>query len=449
MMYYGKDNERSTAPRHAGLILLALSVFFHPGDLAGQMRMNSPDAPFELSISQRNDREKGILIRVNAAVDYRSLIFFRKTGFYQADLRVYLNIEDRENGEVRGEVWEESVAASSYMDTRSISLKASVKRDFPIEPGRYRVGVIIEMLGSSRKISREVDIRITGADDDAVRIENPVFSMPGRRGSDDSPPAGELRVSRCDTLSDNFIHLQDQSFLEFDSWIRVYLELLAPTSLDRGADCDISIKISDRGGRVKFYNTFPVDIEARSLVGLCTDINADELEIGSYDLSISAVIRETGIKTERNDSFDILLNRRLLGKDFPRLLELLSLVADDEDLESLRGAPASERLEQWNQFWRRRDTSPGTVVNEQLSEFLVRLKFALNTFSKSRPGWDTDMGRVYIRHGRPDRMLDRSGTSFNYGSEYQLWYYDRMSIVYIFRNTMHGGEYRLVETRYY
>ncbi len=139
----------------------------------------------------------------------------------------------------------------------------------------------------------------------------------------------------------------------------------------------------------------------------------------------------------------------MLGEGFSETIELLSLIAEGDELDRLRAARADERLDEWNLFWKKRDPTAGTVLNEDLSEYLLRLKYALERFSKYRPGWKTDMGRVYMRYGRPDRVLDQSGAMSSYGSEYQLWYYDSIGMVYIFINSLSGGEYRLVESRMY
>ncbi|HSG28783.1 MAG TPA: hypothetical protein VLA34_09905, partial [Candidatus Krumholzibacterium sp.] len=59
------------------------------------------------------------------------------------------------------------------------------------------------------------------------------------------------------------------------------------------------------------------------------------------------------------------------------------------------------------------------------------------------------MGKVFIRNGNPDRITDRAGNQYAMGSAYQLWYYDSKGLVYIFQNTMGGGEYRLIDTQMY
>lgn len=444
-----KQNHLCSGGRAAAFLLLSILLLFVPSGLFSQMIMNSPDAPFELSISQRIDREKGTFLRISASVDYRKLIFFKKPDGYEAAYRVYLNIKEKKKDRIRGEVWEESASTVSYKDTKSISLKSVIKKDFPIDAGDFSVEMIIEMLGSSRRLKREIDVRIVGTDSDAILVEIPLFNLPSGAGMIGHPPKGQLRVSRCDSLDDRFVPIPGAVFMEFDSWIRVFFGLLPPSGQDSEGECTLSLRVSDSGGRVVFYNKQSVETRPGEYMGFCADINADDLDIGPYDFSVSSVICDTGIKTERSGRFTVLLNRGLLGEHFDKMIELLSLVADEDDLEELQGVAEKDRLSEWNSFWKRRDPTPKTVLNEELSEYLARLRYALKTFSKYRPGWKTDMGRIYIRFGRPDRMLDRSGTMSTYGSEYQLWYYDSFGRVYIFRSTLHGGEYRLIESRMY
>lgn len=54
-------------------------------------------------------------------------------------------------------------------------------------------------------------------------------------------------------------------------------------------------------------------------------------------------------------------------------------------------------------FWKQRDPTPGTPVNETKEEHYKRIAYADEYFSRdtSRPGWMTDRGRIYIILGPP------------------------------------------------
>jgi GWxTD domain-containing protein len=71
--------------------------------------------------------------------------------------------------------------------------------------------------------------------------------------------------------------------------------------------------------------------------------------------------------------------------------------------ESLR---TDEEREQFiEQFWLRRDPTPGTPENEFKREHYRRIAVANNRFAwRSGPGWKTDRGRIYIMFGPPDEI---------------------------------------------
>ena len=64
-------------------------------------------------------------------------------------------------------------------------------------------------------------------------------------------------------------------------------------------------------------------------------------------------------------------------------------------------------------------------------------------FSTVRPGWRTDRGQVYIRHGAPER-IERATDSRHQG-EYEIWRYLGSGRVYVFYDMFGLGDYRLVQ----
>ncbi len=70
----------------------------------------------------------------------------------------------------------------------------------------------------------------------------------------------------------------------------------------------------------------------------------------------------------------------------------------------------AEREKFIEQFWVRRDPTPGTVENEFKEEHYRRIAYANEHFSPAGgalgglPGWKTDRGRIYITYGPPDEI---------------------------------------------
>jgi GWxTD domain-containing protein len=62
----------------------------------------------------------------------------------------------------------------------------------------------------------------------------------------------------------------------------------------------------------------------------------------------------------------------------------------------------AEREHFIEQFWLRRDPTPGTPENEFKEEHYRRIAYADDHFAAAIAGWKTDRGRIYITYGPPD-----------------------------------------------
>lgn len=80
--------------------------------------------------------------------------------------------------------------------------------------------------------------------------------------------------------------------------------------------------------------------------------------------------------------------------------------AERSTFETLRSN--SEREHFIEQFWERRDPTPGTIENEFKEEHYRRIAYANQHFAppSGLAGWKTDRGRVYIVYGPPDEIED-------------------------------------------
>ncbi len=75
-------------------------------------------------------------------------------------------------------------------------------------------------------------------------------------------------------------------------------------------------------------------------------------------------------------------------------------------------------------FWKQRDPTPGTPEDEFKVEHYRRIAYANEHFVRetTRPGWQTDRGRIYILLGPPSDIAKVEGEGTVYPSE--IWYYD-------------------------
>ena len=132
------------------------------------------------------------------------------------------------------------------------------------------------------------------------------------------------------------------------------------------------------------------------------------LPAGGYDFEIQAWREGEVAPVTRRGRFSVAWNRSSWWRN-PRDIEdeVHFLLDREEDEEAFGRMNPGEQEAYLESFWRERDPTPSTALNEARTEFFKRVEHANQTWSRSAlgKGMFTDMGRVYIRHGEPDETL--------------------------------------------
>jgi GWxTD domain-containing protein len=136
--------------------------------------------------------------------------------------------------------------------------------------------------------------------------------------------------------------------------------------------------------------------------------------------------------------------------------DVVYIISDAERLAFMTLRTNEERDAFVEQFWARRDPTPGTPVNEFKDEHYRRIAYADSNFAtRLTPGrgWNTDRGQVYIKYGPPDEKESHApgtytrpdGTTQPFASE--LWLYRFIqgvgnNVMLEFDDVKGTGEYR-------
>jgi GWxTD domain-containing protein len=102
-----------------------------------------------------------------------------------------------------------------------------------------------------------------------------------------------------------------------------------------------------------------------------------------------------------------------------------------------------------NEFWRRRDTTPGTPDNEFKDDYIRRLVQAQANFSAgTTEGWKTDRGRIFLTYGAPNH-IDREPDSPDKNA-FEIWSYNDLEggAQFIFIDVSSNSNYKLVHSTY-
>jgi len=130
--------------------------------------------------------------------------------------------------------------------------------------------------------------------------------------------------------------------------------------------------------------------------------------------------------------------------------EVVYIIDDQERAAFQRLASDEERNKFIEQFWLRRDPTPGTPLNEFKEEHYRRIAYANQYFhlASGRPGWTTDRGHMYILYGPPDEIESHPSPEVGHPYPFEDWMYyhvegvgDRQVVRFIDRSRT--GDFRL------
>lgn len=151
------------------------------------------------------------------------------------------------------------------------------------------------------------------------------------------------------------------------------------------------------------------------------------------------VRREAKIKKELETPY-----RKWLNED-------VAYIITDEERTAFKKLQTDDEREHFiEQFWLRRDPTPGTVENEFKQEHYRRIAYANQRFTDSNglPGWKTDRGRVYITYGPPDELESHPSGGGAHPFPYEQWMYKLIqgvgtNVIVEFVDPNRDGEYHM------
>jgi GWxTD domain-containing protein len=137
---------------------------------------------------------------------------------------------------------------------------------------------------------------------------------------------------------------------------------------------------------------------------------------------------------------------RLMPEEERVPFESLSYIATPDELEASQVAAGEVFL---RRFWKERDPTPTTPVNERWLEHCRRVAYANVHFAAPKldlPGWQTKRGEFYIRYGEPRvkwRELGEIGTGVGLIPPRWVWAYGQegKEVSLVFADTFLNGEY--------
>lgn len=371
----------------------------------------------------------------------------------QAAYRVAAAVRDSNGLELLKQSWAETVAANLVHVPGALATEHIA---FAARPGRYTIEVAVTDSATSRVTRQRVEMEAFPGRPAASDLLL-ASGLRAAGGSDTVPRDGEIRKGAVFAQTSGAVVLTPQQ-----AQLGYYEELYA----ERAESATVTLRVLNLAGR-QIVAAQPQRIGLAAGGGVAQGlVDLGGLPPGRYRVVTVAALAESTV--ERRAEFGMTgfetvaklaqLTRPAGGGDMFASLSEASLDSLYAPLiylmrPSEQGVYSTLTLEgkqnYLRRFWASRNPNPGAASNEAMERFYAYVRDATLRFRESGtsqvPGWRTDRGRIFIRYGPPDEMLNRpqSGPT----KPYEVWKYTRgRARKFIFLDLTQFGNYTLIWT---
>ena len=268
---------------------------------------------------------------------------------------------------------------------------------FTVKPGNYNISIEIRDLNDKEFSLLGIFFRRYGSSKAEAEVRVPMFE-PGLPFV--SKPVFLWDINSDGTVTPNPMKVYG---LARDTMICMVKTSFGKEYLDtRGS---FTMKILE--GEEQYFSdstTFNID---RKDISFIRKLDISRFPSGTY--LFLAVLYTGGEIILRRDRFNVVWELRNWERpDRDKLLEA-EYAFDEERYEEFMSSRPGQREKMLNEFWKDRDPVPATEANEALEEFRERVRYCEQWFtSGDQRGALTDRGRIYIKYGEPDEIVDGS-----------------------------------------
>ncbi len=366
----------------------------------------------------------------------RGLVFEADGDKLKASYEMQIRVMDEDDRQAdsfkrsREIVVEDESRATSPFDFRTN------QANFLLPEGKYKIQLTLRDGVTGKTIARDLEVKLKDIPAGQPRLsELELVNAVLPTGESASPfDKGNVRV--VPSLTGEFGEMQSGR-------LRFYMEIYQGS--DGLDEVVVETAIRKQWGGLAYRDSLTSEL-TEPVTRQFREISLEGMAPGEYNLEVSLLGRRLKKLHKQECSFNIEWSQdALLSEGYKAVLRLLRLMASRDQIESLEQAETTDgRRAALDTFWLAWDPSPGTIENEVRREFFRRVKVANRAFSFMRqPGWQTDRGIVYIKHGQPDEIDDTPMSIDAY--PYQEWHYHRTGTYrkFTFVDRNGDGDFRL------
>jgi len=349
------------------------------------------------------------------------LNFIQEDSGFVAKYELTVNILNAEHESIAGKISKQKRHAANFTEANSHRKVLNQKFNFNVTPGKWQV--FIEVMDGAAATPHRETRKLILPEMKPLMVTAPLFFYTQSDSNDSAPQTPILPP----------VAIQGGPAIESRFLLTAPLHT-SPVHLY----CAV---VNTQGDTTKFFRHTVNIRQNRQWVRIPLD---DALTFGEYQLHISA--QQNLAMAHAQGPFWIQWAHH--SKYVPALFDaatVLKYIMDKDQYNAFMAMPDTEKEEALSRFWKERDPTPETVINELEEEYYKRVEFANQHFmpwSQKTSGWKSARGRVYILYG-PPTQVERPPLSSGSQRQYEIWHYQTLNRKFLFVDRYGNGDYIL------
>ena len=414
--------------RGIGASWVALGLITSPCD--AQMHVAAfdvsgvPDFYFD-AVSFAHDSNALTKLDVYVKVPYDDLQFVKVKEKFQARYEVSAVIFGEDGDQTDGMIWREKIVVADFDLTNSGEHFDITKASFYLRPDTYKLSLGLMDMDTRKTSHRTTTLRIAGFGGNSLHISDILLVDAVESGGDGS---------------EEMIPNVSGSFVGETSDFLAYFEVY-----NWHGPVTIRYTVHDGDGKIVLRDSL-VHEASGPVMNELLDLKREDWLFAGYRLTVEASDAEGSATTTKPFAVRWAGMANAIG-NLDDAVRRLRYIVPSKQLREIIEASQERKRELFEAFWKARDPTPETAVNELMNEYYRRVAYSNARFSTFKEGWETDMGMVHILFGLPS---DVERHPFDIDSRpYEIWYYYDLNRQFVFQDRAGFGEYELVSPLFY
>ena len=361
-----------------------------------------------------------ILVTTFVEIPFQSLQFIKKENSFFASYDVSISLRNEKGKRIFRKMWSDSIITNDYIQTQS---KYRTKKHFvnlKVGKNEYVIDSELYDKDTRNKGSKKIKLDFSKKDKTPILFEPIVVTnLEGNWGFNDGEfPLTGKRITNID----DGITLIISGFVGTGQYqVEMFLD-----------------------GKNEKDGFIVLESEETSDGYFITRHKLKKDDLSRIGLNLKLIIKQNG--KERSIFKNISIFKPGLSgfvNNVENSFQQMKYILTTDERKRAKGKKGKELESLFLSYWKERDPTPNTSINELMEEYYIRVNYVNEYFNMSwREGWETDFGMIYILFGPPDQ-IERSNSVSTSSSIYQIWYYNRLNKQFVFKDQNGFGDFKL------